>query len=215
MGQIVKGTVTRVGRKGGTGKNGKPYTLFSAQISGFDKFLNFGFKDPGLSEGDVIEVDGDYHGDRGFNVQRHRVTGKEAVPAPAARGQSAPSGGSRDDYWKQKEVYDKEHTQPRIQYQNARSHALQFLEILATQDGLPITAAAGKANKAKRYEELKEILDKLTVEFYHDTNTLRVLDRVEDAGSVEETPVAPLPTAEPTMPEETWTEDPEDGEGWQ
>lgn len=211
-----KGTVTNTSRKDGVGKNGKPYTLFSGKVDNSDLFLNFKFKDPGISKGDIIEYDGEPSSTgKGFDVTRHRVVGKSEVPAAAASS-AAPSGGggSRDDYWAKKEAYDKENTQPRIQYQNARSHALQFLEILATQDGLPITAATGKANKAKRYDELKEILDKLTVEFFYDTSKLRVLERVADAGDVVITPPTPLPTAAPSEDEEEFPSQDDTGE-WQ
>ena len=137
-------------------------------------------------------------------MTRHRVVGKQEVPAASSAPQSGGGGaGSRDDYWAKKEAYDKEHTQPRIVYQNARSHALAFLEILAGNDGLPITAATGKANKAKRYDELKDILDKLTVEFFNDTSTLRLTESIADAGLERaETPVA-LPSAEPEQYEPT------------
>jgi len=45
-----KGVVTGVNRKDGIGKNGKPYTLFSAKVDTSDRYLNFKFKDPGLNK---------------------------------------------------------------------------------------------------------------------------------------------------------------------
>ena len=142
-----------------------------------------------------------------FRVEQHKVL--EDAPAPRAQSGSGggyrggSGGGGKDDYWKAKEARDIEHTQPRIQYQSSRKDALEFLNILIQSDALPVTAAQNKASKAKRFEEIEAILDKLTVRFYHDVETLRVLSRVQDSDADDAT-AKPLPTAEPQEEEEAY-----------
>lgn len=197
------GVVEKVYKKHGTNKNGKPYTLYSAKVQGLEQWASFGFKDPEIDEGDVVKLRGEID-DRNFRVSQHRIETKgEGKPAAQARqgGGGKPNfaanAASRDAYFKDKEKHDREEREPRIQYQAARKDALEFLQVLAAQDALPITAASGKGNKAKRFEELEEIVDKLTVRFYKDTLTLRVLERVQDS----EEGVAPV-----AIPEDVSTE---------
>jgi len=199
------GVVEKVFKKQGTNRNGKPYTLFSARIAGLEQWASFGFKDPGISEGDIVKIRGEIDGNN-LKVEQHRVEGKGEVPTkPAYSGKPAYNKGggnsARDEYFKEKEKHDRDEREPRIQYQAARKDALEFLSVLAGQDALPITAAAGKGNKAKRFEELEEILDKLTVRFYNDTRSLRVLERVQDSDEEERTKAEPLPEVEPPQEE--------------
>lgn len=201
----ITGRVEKVYQKKGTGRNGKPYTLYSAKVSGLNEWASFGFNDPKIQEGQVVKLRGEVDGSS-FRVQQHKVL-EDAPAKPAYSGsRGGNSGGGRDDYWKAKETRDIEHTQPRIQYQSSRKDALEFLRVLIDADALPVTAAQNKASKAKRFEELEEILDKLTVRFYHDVETLRVLKRVQDSDGSEAS-ATPLPTAEPAEEEEDVVED--------
>jgi hypothetical protein len=199
------GTVEKVFKKNGTNRNGKAYTLYSARVTGVEQWVSFGFKDPGINEGDIIKVRGNVDGNS-IKVEQFRVEGKDdnfKAPPPKSYGGGGggfKGGGARDEYFKEKEKHDREEREPRIQYQSARKDALAFIAVLAEQDALPITAASGKGNKAKRYEELEEILDKLTVRFYNDILTLRVLEKVQDETPTEK--VTQLPDNEPVIEEQ-------------
>ena len=75
-------------------------------------------------------------------------------------------------------------------------------------DALPITAASGKANKAKRYEEIMVIFDKLRVKLYNDAQDIeRVLAAHADEGAVEDNAPQPLPEGEIEEPEAEVEED--------
>jgi hypothetical protein len=53
------------------------------------------------------------------------------------------------------------------------------------QEAIPLPAAT-KKNEGERYQVLIDVVNKLTVQFYHDAASLRLLDTVADAGALEE-----------------------------
>ena len=121
---------------------------------------------------------------------------KAATPAPAAapaaKGGYQAEKARRDAYWENKEKRDIEETEPRIRYQNARSAAIEVIGLLLQHDALPASAAKTKAGQAKRFDEISAAVDKLTVQYFTDTGTLRLLETVAD-GRIEGPAPAPLP----------------------
>jgi hypothetical protein len=68
---------------------------------------------------------------------------------------------------------------------------------MADVEALPLSAANSKANKAKRYDEFMELFNKLRVELYNDSLDVdRVLERVADAGEVEDNAPPQLPDSQ-------------------
>lgn len=116
----------------------------------------------------------------------------EAPAAPAAKSGYQAEKAHREAYWENKEKRDIEETEPRIRYQNARSAAIEVIGLLLQHDALPASAAKTKAGQAKRFEEVTAAVDKLTVQYFNDTGTLRLLESVADGGLSQPT-TAPLP----------------------
>jgi hypothetical protein len=181
MSEVITGFVKEVTQKSGQGRNGKPYTLYGVVVvskEGRDLGrFGAGFDAPACKKDDYVQfsvtttADGKYYNIEGpIKVSQQ----KREPPAAAAAALSAPSTAEQ-----------KEATQKAIQYQAARNAAIEVVKILGSAKALPITGAATKAGEAKRYDEILAIVDKLTVRFNFDTETLRVLDTVQDEGTVE------------------------------
>lgn len=180
MSQIT-GFVRRINTKIGTGKRG-PWTLFSLMLEKDDGtesgWISAGFDKPPFAEGSYITID-TVQTDRGTDYVKGSY--KHASPPtapPAAKGiatgvgPKAPSASSghvdRNDS---------------IVYQSSRKDALALVALLLEHDALPVSASTAKAGQAKRFEEIKAFTDKLTVQFYGDVQSGRVLQQVVDAGA--------------------------------
>jgi len=172
---IFKGFVTQIGEKSGRSSKGKPWTAYSAKIekddgTEYDKWVSFGFDKPDIKKGDYVKITTEAN-DRGYE-QATEV--KKLKNAPARAGNSAgPSGGNGSA---------PSTTQKSIHYQNSRNLAATVLGILNDKDALPLSATKGKAGEVKRYEEIMALIDKLTVRFFYDAETLRILETVVDEG---------------------------------
>lgn len=179
---IVEGFLTEVESKTGVGKGGKPWAVYRGQIQGH--WYSFGFEKPPVSKGDYVRAEiGTVKGYEQV-VRAERITAPEAQKPLPGIGQSVnnasgnaannfvatPSGGYQD-------------RNSSIVYQSSRKDALEFVKLLRAEDALPISVAKTAAGKAKRYDELLALVDKITVQFYYDVNTLRNLERVQDAGA--------------------------------
>jgi hypothetical protein len=176
----IQGVIEKMHTKSGAGKNG-PWTKYSAVIN--DGWVNFGFEDPGYQEGDEVKVRCEEN-QYGMEVKQHKLIAKATAASKAATA----SGGnnSAGQAWG-----------------NASNVAASLLVTLKDLDALPITAAQGKANKAKRFDETMEIFDKLRVKLFNDSlDPARVLDMVEDFGEVEPNEPQPLPDGDVEEEEE-------------
>ena len=199
MSEVITGFVKEVTTKQGTSKAGKPWTLFGLVIvseAGRDLGrFGAGFDAPTSTTGAPVKAqdfvkfeveatdDGKY-----FNVKKGTLeVSQRKREAPAAV--TAPTSGHTDG------VAARTVTQNAIQYQAARNAAIEVVKILGSAKALPITGAATKAGEAKRYDEILDIVDKLTVRFHFDTDTLRVLDRVQDEGEIDAPAVPSQETA--------------------
>jgi len=191
MSELI-GYVTKVEAKSGTSKAGKPYTVFNVfaiQKNGEEIRVGWGFDAPNFQEGvwikTQLEQNGQYLNYKGAHVE------VKAGPAPAASASPQTTGTSTAGPDRQASII----------YQNSRTAAINLVDILERADALPISTAKAKAGEAKRFEQLTEIVEKLTVQFYHDVDTLRLLESVADAGNVEVKARGELPAEVEAPPE--------------
>jgi hypothetical protein len=173
--EVIKGFAKKIGIKEGRGKRG-PWKLYSVKIeledgSEHDSWISLGFDAPSFKEGDYVKIEASEN-DRGY-LQADKVTKLKNPPAKSSKGAAAPSGGHVTS------------TQTSIHYQSARKDAIEVLKLLQSQDALPLSTAKTKAGEAKRYEEVMALVAKLTVEFFNDAETHRLLKTVADAGKVD------------------------------
>jgi hypothetical protein len=176
---IIEGLVEKVHTKSGQGKRG-PWTKYSAVIAG--EWYSFGFNNPGITEGDTLKVEFE-KGQYGKDVKQFKkIEGAAAAPQASGSGGSTASGGTRESG---------------MAWGNASNVAATLICKMADIDALPLSANNSKANKAKRYDEFMELFNKLRVELYADSLDIdRVLDRVADAGEVEDNQPPALPDYE-------------------
>jgi hypothetical protein len=180
MSQDIQGVIEKMHTKSGTGKRGA-WTKYSAVING--GWVNFGFDNPGYKEGDEVKVrctEDQY----GLQVGEHKLVAAGSVDKPADTPGNASSGGSSNHNLG-------------MAWGNAGNIAASLIVTLKDVDGLPLTAATGKANKAKRFDEVMEIFDKLRVKLYNDSLDInRVLDEVADFGAIQDNTPPALPNGE-------------------
>lgn len=183
MSEKVTGVLEDTGRRTGTTKGGKPWTAYSGKVDG--KWYSFGFSAPeGIAKGDnvTLEVEEDANG---YPIVARFTKSAATAGKPAATAGAAASSSS--SFVSSAPSVDRNSS---IVYQSSRKDALVLVELLISQDALPISAAKTAAGKAKRYEEVMGLVDKLTVQYYYDVISLRQLDRVADAGAEQKAPDA-------------------------
>lgn len=199
MSEKFEGFVKVVNKRDGVNSRGawfvESFKLVASDGKELEPWFQFDFnvKVP-FQKDEYVSFDAE-SGEYGFTVVPG--TGRK-VSNPPSRSQQArtSSGGSNtsksgdshngtsDNYWKNKTAHELENVEPRIRYTSARNFALEFVTFLADQDALPSTGAKTKAGQASREEEIAAIVDKYTVKYYGDVQTLRLLDTIEDAGNV-------------------------------
>ena len=177
MSNVYQGFISKISTKTGAGKRG-PWTLYSGKIekedgTEYDDWISFGFDKPNAVEGDYVKVTTEAD-----NKGYQKVTSLEKLKnAPAKSGKGAASGKNSD-------VAAPSGAKERsIHYQSARKDAIEVLRTLMQVDALPLSSAKTKAGETKRYEEIMALVDKLTVRYFHDTETQRILDTVADEGA--------------------------------
>lgn len=173
------------------GRNG-PITAYSAKVikpdgEEYDEWVGFGFKKPICEKGDSVKISAIK--EKGFwkavDVEVTEQAGQEAGEPEQAEPVSGPSGskdkGASSVPVASSSVSKKTTVDQRIGYQNSRTAALQLAGLLLTNKAVPLVATAGKAGDAKRFEEVTALVDKLTVKLFHDLETFRLINDVEDA----------------------------------
>lgn len=175
-----KGFVQKIAVKSGKSKRPpyKSYTLYSIKLADekgveLEQWFGAGFEAPPVKEGDYVEVNAEQN-DAGYWDVKGIKPLKNAPAKVSASPASAVSSGSNIS------------TQASIHYQSSRNAAIEVLKLLVETKSLPVSSAQTKAGEAKRYEEIMALVDKLTVRFYVDTETQRILKTVTDEGAVEE-----------------------------
>lgn len=173
------GYVKIISDKSGKSAKGKAWTSYSGiilQENGAETgWLSFGFDKPPFKQGDYAEVEAS-EGKYGLEVTAAKKLDAPAKPAAQPVSSGATAYAPKGNYVDRNDS---------IVYQSSRKDALQLVGLLLEHDGLPMTGAATKAAVAKRFDEITAFVDKITVEFYHDVQSLRLLSSVVDAGSTE------------------------------
>lgn len=194
-----QGYVVKALRKDGTTKqHGKAWFKFNIKVTQDDgqesPWISFPFnKACPFAEGQYVSFDTTLD-EKGYH---NLVEGSGAFPTPPAKAAVAaavpnsPAKGSTSSGYQDRN--------PQIVYQSSRKDALEFVQIALANDALPLLGTKGKAAEAKRFEEVLDYVNKLTVQFYNDVTTLRLLESIPDAGTV--AVGDELPSAEETAEE--------------
>jgi hypothetical protein len=147
--------------------SGEDIILHSFQIESEKRYFRTGTKKPTFKAGDAISFVAD---GKSGNVDPKSVKGivPEDVPSPKSEGrgnggsrsQSARSqGGSRNDYWENKERRDIETTEPRISYSAAQKNATSLVAAALAADALSF----GQASKGKRLDMMVDYVEQVTL----------------------------------------------------
>lgn len=166
------------------GKSKKPpyrgYTVWSMIMENQDGsesgWISLGFERPSFDEGQWANYSTELKG-KGLDL----VTFDRAE-APAIPGSVSPPAGSTAAPAPARGYVDR---QDSIVYQSSRKDALALVALLLEHNALPMSTSAAKAGVATRYDEITAFVDKLTVEYTNDVQSLRVLSEVVDAGASE------------------------------
>jgi hypothetical protein len=172
-----KGFIQKIGVKTGKGKRPpyKPYTLYSLKLADengveLEQWFGAGFDKPDVKEGDYILLTAEQNDGGYWDVKGIKPLKNAPAKASAAPASNVSSGSSIS-------------TQASIHYQSSRNAAIEVIKLLVETKSLPVSSAQTKAGEAKRYEEIMALIDKLTVRFYVDTETQRILESVTDEGA--------------------------------
>lgn len=206
VGKIFENTFTyKKGRR--KGHTGVAYSVGLETPEGerFDSYFGFGFDKPSFEEGDYIRFEATENARGNLDY----VDGSGAIVSEANRPPRA-----QQEQREQKQVeqgttsYNSNVQRADRAYHAARGSAIDLIPVLQNLDALPLAGGKTKANQAERYQEVLDLVDKLTVQFFRDefpegyTDQFRLLDLVDDAGTVDTSPDAPLPNGQVSEPAE-------------
>lgn len=126
---------------------------------------------PPFKAGDVIEFDFYLKQDK-YRTIKGQVKKCEdvATPQPSTGPSTAKSGGyvsAKDQYWADKETYDKEVVQPRITYLAAYERALGFTDIVLREKAIP---GLEKAKPEARLEIIQNFVVEITDQIIERSN---------------------------------------------
>lgn len=198
------GFVAKIFERSGTGKRG-PWTAYSMKIESAEtgeelpKFYQLGFEAPAFKEGDYITFESEPKDANADTVVKGTIRRPKNPPARKAKESSGNQSGGRASKATESDLfgsiggYNTEDDIKRITYSNARDHAIKAVAVLFSHDALPSSTAQSKAGQAARFDAAMAMIDKLTVQFFYDSASGRVLEAVEDAGAVAEVKVDELP----------------------
>lgn len=198
----MKGTVAKIATKTGRSRRGQwtLYSFITQDESGNENgWVTFGFEAPPFHEGDFIEYETET--DQDGRVQYKKGTGKiiprpkqpeqptraEQVSSQAAAGGNSQSSGSASLDARQQSIV----------LQHSQEMAIKAVTVLLQNDSLPTTGAKTKAGEAKRFEEIVAAIDKLTVKYFNDVVSGRLLSNVPDMGIINTAPDAQIPAEQP------------------
>jgi len=209
MSEVV-GLVADINSKTGSGKRG-PWELRNVKVEltdGSVQWLSLGFgikdKQPNplfqLSKGafgafeytEEQSKDGKYT-NKIVSTFQPREAPKPVVEAPQAVKAGTSVYHERDD---------------RIGYQNSRTAAIETVKALLEHNAVPLSKTAGGTGVQARYEEIIELVNKLTVRYSNDLKTFRLFDSVVDDGDSTE-PDEGLPDVGEGTPAAESTADPD------
>jgi hypothetical protein len=180
MSEVVKGFVAKINARPVNTRKG-PRTSYSMKLaredgSEIDGWISVGWEKPNFNEGDYVKVTYAKN-ERGYLDASEVKPLKNAPAAPAATSSRTSGGttvtrsvggGSQSSF---------------IHYQNSRTASIELVGLMLAHDALPISSAQTKAGAAKRYDELIALVNKLTIQFFFDLETMRLTKSVADAGA--------------------------------
>jgi hypothetical protein len=181
------GELVRLNSREVQGRNG-PVTAYSGKIckpdgEEYEEWVGFGFKKPACRQGDSVVISAKK--ENGFwKTVDVEVTEKAGEPDSASgdNGSSRPAKESVQAASPSKN--GSRQTQQNIHYQNSRSAALELTGLLLLNKAVPLSATVGKSGEAKRFAEITALVDKLTVSYFHDLETFRLINDIEDVYEV-------------------------------
>lgn len=182
----------RIEVKTGMGRNNKPYTVYNVLCTtkgGESVRLGWGFDAPSFREGQWFKTQTQTN-DRGY-LEKVKNAPVEAKDGPAPQTAAPSAGGTAASG--QPAVDTKQNS---IHYQNSRTAAINLTSVLLEANALPISQAKDKGGITKRFEQIQAIVEKLTVQLFHDVDTLRLLEKHADAGDIEVPTAQELPETE-------------------
>lgn len=192
------GELTFLFKKKVDGRSG-PITAYSGKITKpdgeeYEDWVSFGFKKPECEQGDHVEIltvkeKGFWQakdvtitqkGDQGEDDPSEETPAKDSGSGKSGTRASHASSG-RQASPSSSTGTKSTATSKQIHYQNSRTAALGLADLLLKHKAVPLTAAATKSGEAARFEEVTALVDKLTVKLYHDLETFRLVNDIEDA----------------------------------
>lgn len=210
----LEGFVNKLNTKQSKPDAKRPWTLYSFILELADgtesPWVSFGFDPPPFKEGEYIAFETDEKDNR-HNYKKGSGS-KPANPPERAKAKSAAdrkpaaSASAVANEGKPAAAAPTADRQTSIVMQHSQEMAITAVGILLLNDALPTSAAATKAGEAKRYSEIMAAFDKLTVKFYNDAVSGRLLDTVSDT-VIDTAPDAPLPTKKGTATKEVASND--------
>ena len=192
MAEVKKGFVAKIFPKEGKKKDGKKWFLNSFKLvdeNGTEDpmFYSLGFNVPcKFAEGDYIQFKAEAS-DRDTQMDVVKGSGSKPKNPPARKAGKKPSNAASTE--KNSELfgsiggYNTEDDIKRMSITAARSSAVELVSAMLEHDALPMSKA--KNGQAKRYDEIVAFVDKLTVKFFFDTASGRILELVADEGKVD------------------------------
>lgn len=196
------GFVQKINTKSGTGRNGKPYTLYSMKLADKDGnelagWYQCGFESPPCKEGDYVKLEATPKGNN-HDVVKGSIKVSKNPPA-RAKSASAPrsggGGGTGGGGWSPAK-------DAKITFMSARNAAIETVKILLAEGGLKLRKGDTKAIASANFDLIMESIDKVTVEYFRDViaegheDELRKLGTVADAGTVTAEADDPVPEDE-------------------
>lgn len=175
------------------------------------EWFGYGFKEPPFKEGAYVQFDAETNANGFLTVIEGTGSSPKNPPARKSARQSSSgavqngssSGTAQSTAGTNAAAVatatsngEQADRQTQIVMQHSQEIAVRVVVALLANNGLPMTGAATKAGEAKRFSEVTAMIDKLTVRYYNDVVTARLLDIVADTVPSKE-PDGPLPTGTP------------------
>ena len=176
-------------------------TVYDFQLVDDKTYYKLNFEAPKFEEGDEVRFNWEEN-KWGANVLVETIKMKKGNgPVASKSGGGKKGGGSRDDYWAEKDRYDKEVRQPVICYQSALNSAIDVVKIAQAMDALPINK---NLKKADVMPTIMAVVREVRDEIFEDTMNLvrraesgEALIPSEPADETAPAPEAQVPEAAP------------------
>lgn len=180
----------------GMGKRGKWFSYsFALESKPKDIWYNLGFnKKPNFFEGDFVQFTAEENANGYLTVVGEVTRAKNAPARDAGRASTAQSGSDAPKQGSSEASgqgntgvttqTDGADRQTQIVLQHSQEMAIAAVDLLLRNDALPMSEAKSKAGNAKRFDEILASVDKLTVKYFKDVVSARLLSSVVDMGVV-------------------------------